>query len=332
MFLWGSSFIAMKLAFQDYHPMVVIFGRMVVASLAFLCFLPRFQTIRIRRQDWLLIVIMAVSEPCLYFFFEALALQNTSAAQASLITTMLPLLITIASVYFLGERSSKQTVIGLFLAMGGAIILSLGGEVSQQAPAPIIGNFYEFISMICATVYTVTIKRLTTHYPALFLTAVQAWIGALFFAPFLTLPHVPLPHSFLPVPMTAIVYLGLAVTLVAYSLYNFALAHMEASKSSIFITLIPLFTLLLSMILLQESFTLLQYIGGFTIFSGVIVSQDFFHPPAKVSFSDRKYDYINKTKPDESTTPGTVTENIHENDTWSCPKKDLRHAGSTGRK
>lgn len=268
--------------------MVVIFGRMVVASLAFLCFLPQFQTIRIRRQDWPLLVVMAVSEPCLYFFFEALALQNTSAAQASLITTMLPLLITIASVYFLGERASGQTVFGLFLAMGGAIILSLGGEVSQQAPAPILGNFYEFMSMICATVYTIAIKRLTIHYPPLFLTAIQAWIGALFFAPLLALPQVPLPHSFLLTPLSAILYLGLAVTLVAYSLYNFALAHMEASKSSIFITLIPLFTLLLSRILLQESFTLWQYIGGFTLFSGVIVSQDYFYPSVKGFFSDKK--------------------------------------------
>ena len=274
MFLWGSSFVAMKLAMQEYHPMVIIFGRMAVASLAFLFFLPRFQKIRIRRQDRHLFVIMAMSEPCLYFFFEALALQNTSAAQASLITTMLPLLITIASVFFLGERASKQTLIGLFLAMGGAILLSLGGSPTLLAPAPLLGNSYEFMSMLCATVYTITIKRLTAFYPALFLTAIQAWIGALFFAPFLSLPQVPLPQAFLLVPVTAIFYLGLAVTLIAYSLYNYSLAHMEATKSSIFITLIPLFTLLLSRLLFQESFTALQYLGGFTIFFGVIISQE----------------------------------------------------------
>jgi len=274
MFLWGSSFVAMKLAMQEYHPMVIIFGRMAVASLAFLFFLPRFQKIRIRRQDRHLFVIMAMSEPCLYFFFEALALQNTSAAQASLITTMLPLLITIASVFFLGERASKQTLIGLFLAMGGAILLSLGGSPTLLAPAPLLGNSYEFMSMLCATIYTITIKRLTAFYPALFLTAIQAWIGALFFAPFLSLPQVPLPQAFLLVPVTAIFYLGLAVTLIAYSLYNYSLAHMEATKSSIFITLIPLFTLLLSRLLFQESFTALQYLGGFTIFFGVIISQE----------------------------------------------------------
>lgn len=269
--------------------MVVIFGRMTVASLAFLFFLPRFKKIHIRREDWHLFVIMALSEPCLYFFFEALALQNTSATQASMITTLLPLLITIASVWFLGERASGQTLIGLFLAMGGAILLSLSGTANEQAPSPLLGNFYEFIAMICATVYTIAIKRLTAHYPALFLTAIQAWIGFFFFAPFLALPQVPLPRSFLLVPVSAILYLGLAVTLAAYFLYNFALAHMEASKSSIFITLIPLFTLLLSRFIFQESFTLLQYIGGLTLFSGVIVSQGFFYHPVKGFFSRKKY-------------------------------------------
>lgn len=287
MFLWGSSFIAMKLAFQDYHPMVVIFGRMTVASLAFLCFLPRFKKIHILRQDRHLFVIMALSEPCLYFFFEALALQNTSATQASMITIMLPLLITIASVRFLGERASGQTLTGLFLAMGGAVLLSLGGTATEQAPAPLLGNFYELIAMFCATVYTITVKRLTARYPALFLTAIQAWIGCFFFAPFLALPQVPLPSSFLLLPLSAILYLGLAVTLAAYFLYTFALARMEASKSSIFITLIPLFTLLLSRLLFQESFTLLQYIGGFTLFSGVIVSQGFFYHAAKGIFRNR---------------------------------------------
>lgn len=288
MFLWGSSFVVMKLAFQEYHPMVVIFGRMAVASLAFLCFLPRFRKVHIRRQDWHLLAIMAVSEPCLYFFFEALALQKTSAAQASFITTMLPLMITIASVFFLGERSSRQALIGLFLAMGGAILLSLSGAVNEQAPAPLLGNFYEFLAMICATVYTITVKRLTAFYPAFFLTAIQAWTGAFFFAPFLLLPQVALPHAFLLVPVSAILYLGLAVTLAAYGLYNFALTHMEASKSSIFITLIPLFTLLLSRSIFHEEFTLWQYIAGLTILSGVMLSQNFFYPPGRGFFSGKR--------------------------------------------
>ena len=33
MILWASTFVALKLAFRIYDPMVVIFGRMIVASI-----------------------------------------------------------------------------------------------------------------------------------------------------------------------------------------------------------------------------------------------------------------------------------------------------------
>jgi drug/metabolite transporter (DMT)-like permease len=275
MFLWGSSFIALKVAFLDYHPMVVIFGRMAVASLAFLFFLPRFRNIRIRRQDWKLLGLMAFSEPCLYFIFEAHALKNTTASQASVITTMLPLLISVASALFLAEKFSRKNLLGLLLAMAGGIALSLGGTATEHAPAPLLGNFYEFLAMVCATVYTISVKRLTSRYPALFLTGVQAWVGAIFFGPFLALPQVPLPKSLLLLPTAATIYLGLAVTLFAYGCFNFALSSMEAGKASIYVNLIPLFTMLLGWLIFRESFTSFQYLAALFIFFGVGLSQGF---------------------------------------------------------
>jgi drug/metabolite transporter (DMT)-like permease len=275
MFLWASSFIALKLAFVDYHPMVVIAGRMLVASVAFFFLLPRFKNIRIRHQDFKLMGFMALCEPCLYFIFEALALKNTSASQASMITTMLPLLVSVASALFLAEKFSVQKMTGLGLAMVGALGLSIGGDISAQAPAPLLGNFYEFLAMVCATAYTIAIKKLTSRYSPLFLTAVQAWVGALFFLPMLLLPAVPVPDTFILVPTVAIIYLGLAVTIVAYGSYNYALSAMDAGKASIYVNLIPLFTLLLGWVIFKESFTLFQYFSGFVIFFGVGLSQRF---------------------------------------------------------
>jgi len=275
MFLWASSFIALKLAFVDYHPMVVIAGRMLVASLAFFFLLPRFKNIRIRHQDYKLMGFMALCEPCLYFIFEALALKNTSASQASVITSILPLLVSVASAFFLAEKFSLKQIAGLGIAMAGALGLSLGGEISEQAPAPLLGNFYEFLAMVCATAYTIAIKKLTSRYSPLFLTAVQAWVGALFFLPMLLLPSVPIPESFILLPTTAIIYLGLAVTIVAYGSYNYALSIMDAGKASIYVNLIPLFTMLLAWIVFKESFTFFQYLAGLIIFFGVGLSQGF---------------------------------------------------------
>jgi len=275
MFLWASSFIALKLAFVDYHPMVVIAGRMLIASLAFFFLLPRFRNIRVRHQDLKLMAFMALCEPCLYFILEALALKNTSASQASVITTMLPVLVSVASALVLSEKFTLQNVIGLGIAMSGAIGLSMGGDINEQAPNPILGNFYEFLAMISATAYTIAIKKLTSRYSPLFLTAVQAWVGALFFLPMLLLPQVPIPDTFILIPTVAIIYLGLAVTILAYGSYNYALSAMDAGKASMYINLIPLFTMLLSWIIFKESFTLFQYIAGLVIFFGVGLSQGF---------------------------------------------------------
>ena len=100
MLLWGSSFIALKLAFQVYDPMVVIFSRMLIASLCLLLILPTIWRFEYRRGDSKYLLLMAICEPCLYFLFEAAALENTSAAQAGMITSLLPLMVALGA-YFI---------------------------------------------------------------------------------------------------------------------------------------------------------------------------------------------------------------------------------------
>ena len=50
MALWGSSFVALKYSFQEMHPLMVILGRMVIASLCFLPFYRSFARMGLRRR------------------------------------------------------------------------------------------------------------------------------------------------------------------------------------------------------------------------------------------------------------------------------------------
>ena len=74
MILWASSFVALKLAFEAYDPMVVIFGRMAVGSLASLVFFRAMKGNVWRKGDLKYLAFMILCEPCLYFLFEAKAL------------------------------------------------------------------------------------------------------------------------------------------------------------------------------------------------------------------------------------------------------------------
>ena len=141
MIFWASSFIALKLAFRSYHPMVVIFGRMAVASLCFVFFIPGFTRIPFRRGDAKYFLFMAFCEPCLYFLFEAKATENTTASQAGMICAMLPLMVAVAASIFLNERISRKTLFGFIVAIAGACWLSLSSRVTESAPNPPLGNF-----------------------------------------------------------------------------------------------------------------------------------------------------------------------------------------------
>ncbi|MBU2321877.1 MAG: DMT family transporter, partial [Gammaproteobacteria bacterium] len=72
MALWGSSFIALKVAFAELPAMWVIFGRMLCGSLVFLLAWRWRGHIQYRAGDWKYLLGMTACEPCLYFIFEAL--------------------------------------------------------------------------------------------------------------------------------------------------------------------------------------------------------------------------------------------------------------------
>lgn len=273
MLLWSSSLIALKIAFQGYQPMIVILGRMLVGSVCFLFFYKQLRHIPFRKKDLKYLLFMAICEPCIYFVFEARALQLTSASQAGMITGMLPLLVALGASFLLKEKVSRQTFFGFGVAIIGVCWLSLAGDESASAPNPLLGNFLEFLAMIAATGYILSLKHLSSQYSAIFLTAVQSWVGAIFFSLFLLRPDINLPREFYPGPALAVIYLGSFVTLGAYLLYNYGVSKIPASQASAFINLIPVFAVILGFIILGERFTAWQYIASVLVLAGVCISQ-----------------------------------------------------------
>lgn len=279
MLLWSSSFVALKIAFTGYDPMVVIFGRMLVASLCFLCVGKRLvRSIIYKKGDYKLILFMAFCEPCLYFVFEAKAIENTTASQAGIITAILPILILVLARIILKESINWKTWAGGIAAMVGVCWLTMESTPSSQAPNPTLGNFYEFLAMVCAAGYTISLKRLTLRYSPFFLTATQALIGTLFYLPLLLLPSTNLPASYPVIPGLAIIYLGAVITLCAYGLYNYGVKHIAASQAAMFVNLIPVFSVLLGWIILGEKLSPPQLMAAALILGAVYLGQSTARP------------------------------------------------------
>lgn len=273
MFIWASSFIALKAAMEDLGPFTVIFLRMIIASLCFVYFIKSFLKYDFSKKDIKYILLLALFEPCLYFIFESKSLQYTTASQAGMITSLMPIITAMAAGYFLKEIITKQVVFGSLIAMSGAIWLSLQGTSSISAPNPLLGNFLELLAMICGAGYTITARYLSDKYSALFMTAIQVFIGAIFFTPLFLYEYFTIDMSVTLKSFLWIAYLGVVVTLAGYGLYNYALTKIEASKAAMFIYLIPVFTLILAYFILNEKLSIFEFIACFVILFGVFISE-----------------------------------------------------------
>ena len=272
--LWGSAFVAMKYAVTVFDPMVVVFGRMFLAALVLLPIAWRLHPHQDHRPGdlkWLL--LLGLGDPCLYFAFEANALKLTTASQAGMVAATLPLMIAGAAMAFLGERVTMRTLAGFALALAGVAWLTGASVPDAGAPNPALGNFLELLAMAAATCYIVTAKHLSTRYSPLYLTAVMAVEGALFFFPALFLPSTTLPTVFPVAALASIAFLGIGVTLFAYLFYNYGASNMPATQAGAFVNLIPVVAVLLGWLLLDEIFTLQQCAASGLVLAGVLVCQ-----------------------------------------------------------
>jgi len=128
--------------------------------------------------------------------------------------------------------------------------------------------------MVCGTFYAISVRYLSQKFPALFLTAAQAFMGVIFFFPLAVVEYIQTPTMTLSLETFGwICYLGVVVTLGGYGMFNLALSRIEASKASVFVNLIPVFTVLLAYLFLGEVLSQTEMMASFVIFGGIIISQ-----------------------------------------------------------
>lgn len=273
MLIWAGTFIGLKAAMADMGPYTVIFFRMIFASACFLYFIKSFFKYQYTKKDIFNILLLGFFEPFLYFLFEAKALQYTSASQAGMVASLMPLITAILAGYILKEVITRRLIFGSVLAMAGVIALSLSATSTESATNPILGNFLELCAMTCGAGYTIVAKYLSSKFNAIFITATQSFIGVVLFLPFFLYEYNTMEMTFSVNAMSWIAYLGIVATLGGYGLFNYAITKIPASKVVVYVNLIPIFTLILAYIILNEKFTNFQLFASSFILIGVYISQ-----------------------------------------------------------
>lgn len=280
MFVWGSSLTTMKIALVHFTPFEVMAGRMIVSALVGLPFFKHVIGHLKNKKINKILIVTVICQPCLFFIFESTALLYTTSGQASLITTLSPLLATCAAIIFLKEKVSKKMFVGFFMAFIGVVWITLSSTKIQSAPNPVLGNFLEFCAVLCGMSFAVSVRYITKYINPFHLTATMAFAGMLFYVPLslfdfnLGTVHYEFEVS-LWSSLLCIIYLGSAVTFLGYGFYNYGISQLGVAKAVIYNNSIPVITIILGAVFLNEHLSAMQIFPIMLISSGIFTAQYF---------------------------------------------------------
>ena len=268
--LWGGGMIAMKYAFESFDVLHVVFARVAFAALFYLSLFPKWYRLPYEKGDWKYLLLLVLFEPCLFFLFETFSMKYTTASQGGVVAACFPLCTAVAAWLFLKEKLTGRTIVAIVLAVIGVGGASWFAEEDARAVNPLFGNLLMFGAVLSSSGYAVCVRFISRRYGFLCISAIQAIGGALVFAPSLFFSS--LPREVTPAALGGLLYMGIAVGILAYLLLNVSLRHLQAGVVSLFGNLIPVFTLLFAFFFLGETVNVPQMACVGLALAGVLLS------------------------------------------------------------
>ena len=273
LFASGTHLVA-KVAARDVEPFTLTLVRSLIAAGAVsLLMLIRGRFPRIRREDWPLVLFLSFLAIPLNQFMFLWGIGSTTPSNAALLYATTPILVLLFSRWLLGERLTRRKLIGVGLGFAGVlvVILERGVDASMQYVG---GNLIIYGAVLAWGLYTVLGKKLIAQYGPLDASAVTLLSGTLIFLPIGIVPALRFDYETLGVwTWGQIFYLGVITSVVAYLLWYYALARVEAGKAALFANLQPILTAVLAVALLGQEITIQFIVGGVVVILGVIIAQ-----------------------------------------------------------
>ena len=218
---------------------------------------------------------------CLY----TVGISYTSPVSASIMTTMLPVISLILSALLLKERVVWYKVVGILLALSGALMIILSGTMSSVAGATytmdyrsVVGAGMCVLAQCSFALYLVLFGKLIKRYSIVTCMKWMMLFATLTILPF-TIPHmVSLPWY--EIPMKSYVEAGFVVfcgTYCAYILMTWAQKALRPTQVAIYNYLQPIVATLVSVYMGLSTFGWMQAFAILLVFSGVYLVTFFRH-------------------------------------------------------
>lgn len=273
---WAGAFIAGKVGVQEFSPYGLTFFRFFFATILIfaLLFHREGANWRLERSVWPWAIILGIIGMFGYHVLFFTALQYTSAVNSSMIGATNPLITTILAAIFLKEYLNWKRIGAIILALSGVLLTVTNGDLNVLFHFDLnIGDMVMLVAVACWAAYSVMSKQVMGQTTPLKLIAHVFLVCVIVMIPFmirekvwLQLPEISLQG------WASVLYMAIFPSVLGYLIQMTSIQQIGASRTAIFINLVPVVSMVLSYFLLHEPIGWFKVMTAGMIISGVYLS------------------------------------------------------------
>lgn len=270
--IWGTTYLAVRIAVKDFPPFLFMGMRQTAAGLLLMFILLLFG--KTGKISWDMVKKQFVPGLCMVTFgngIVAWSVQYIPSGIAALICSMIPLYVILINIIInRNERLNKSMLLGTLFGIGGILLIFRNNLQELSNNAYLYGILVTVLSCISWAAGTVYTRRSGNKVSPMLGAALQLFIGGigLLFLSLVLERHVPLPPLSSDV-VVAWIYLVLLGSIAAFAAYLYALSQLPVGLVTVYAYVNPLVAVIVGFLVLHEPLTIYTLLAGLTILCGV---------------------------------------------------------------
>jgi drug/metabolite transporter (DMT)-like permease len=274
--MWGGNWVTGRAMRDAFDPVTLNFWRWVVAVIALAPFAYPMLAGKwaIMRRSAGILLLLAFLGVALFQCMVYLGLRTTTAVNAVLLNSSLPLFVLLCSWFLEREKATPKQVAGMLISLAGILVIMTRGEPATLLQLEIhAGDAWILAAMPIWGLYSVLLKRRPPELGGVAFLFVISVLGMLMLLPLFLLRVALAPvHSPTGPEIAGVLYVGLAASVIAFIFWNKGVLTVGANAAGFTLHLLPAFGTVLAILFLGESFALFHAVGIATILAGVILA------------------------------------------------------------
>lgn len=273
---WSGNMVVGRGVTESVPPIALAFWRWSLALALILPFaLPHLRTQwPALKASWRLIVVLGILSVGGYNTFAYIALQYTTATNATMLNSFIPVATIALAFVFLGKRLRPIEGLGVLVSLLGVFTIVGKGSIDTFLGLSLNrGDLWMLVAVLTWGLYTVGLQwRPQGVHPMLLLAALTV-VGVIALAPFYAHElHGGRHMTLSPATALALLYVAVFPSFLGYVFYNAGIAAVGPSRGAVFIHLMPVFGTLLAAIFLGERPDWYHFVGIALVFMGIFLT------------------------------------------------------------